>query len=72
MMVARQFIAWDVPKKAVNTVQGNNHTVPYGTVPLMEPIPGNKLPGLRRAQSRRYDHSVPPGQVCFLTFYGFR
>jgi hypothetical protein len=25
-------------------------------------IPGNKLPGLRRAQSSRYDQSVPPGR----------
>jgi hypothetical protein len=41
---------------------GPNHTVPSGTVPLFAPIPGNKLPGLRRAQSSRYFHNVPTGQ----------
>ncbi len=33
---------------------GPNHTVPYGTVPVFAPIPGNKLPG--------YFHNVPTGQ----------
>ena len=32
---------------------GPNHTVPYGTVPVFAPIPGNKLPG--------YFHYVPTG-----------
>jgi hypothetical protein len=40
-----------------STPIGPNHTVPYGTVPLFAPIPGNKLPG--------YDHSVPPGRAPF-------
>src|SRR5258707_14523036 len=33
---------------------GPNHTVPYGTVPVFAPIPGNKLPG--------YFRNVPTGQ----------
>jgi hypothetical protein len=33
---------------------GPNHTVPYGTVRVFAPIPGNKLPG--------YFHNVPTGQ----------
>jgi hypothetical protein len=33
---------------------GPNHTVPYGTVPVFAPKPGNKLPG--------YFHNVPTGQ----------
>jgi hypothetical protein len=33
---------------------GSNHTVPYGTVTVFAPIPGNKLPG--------YFHNVPTGQ----------
>ena len=37
-----------------STPIGPNHTVPYGTVPLFAPMPGNKLPG--------YHHLVPPGQ----------
>ena len=37
-----------------STPVGPNHTVPYGTVPVIAQIPGNKLPG--------YDHLVPPGQ----------
>jgi hypothetical protein len=34
----------------------------YGTGISLGHLPGNKLPGLRRAQSSRYDHIVPPGQ----------
>src|SRR5260370_4762068 len=45
-----------------STPIGPNHTVPYGTVPVFAWIPGNELPGLRRAQSSPYDHLVPPGQ----------
>jgi hypothetical protein len=37
-----------------NTPIGPNHTVPYGTVSVFAPIPGNKLPG--------YLHSIPTGQ----------
>ena len=37
-----------------STPIGPNHTVPYGTVPLFAPIPGNKLPG--------YHQLVPTGQ----------
>ena len=33
--------------------QPTDHTVPYGTVPLFERIPGSKLPG--------YHHPVPSG-----------
>ncbi len=42
---------------------GPNHTVPTGRFAFFARIPGNELPGLRRAQSSRYDHSVPPGRI---------
>jgi hypothetical protein len=35
-----------------------NHTVPYGTGPFLDKVPGNKLPG--------YDHLIPTEGVTKL------
>jgi hypothetical protein len=45
---------------------GFDHTVPYGTDRFWDPIPRHFVPGLRRAQSSRYYHAVPPGLIRML------
>jgi hypothetical protein len=48
-----------------NELPGYDHLVPTGRDASSLPIPGNKLPGVRRAQSSRFVHSVPPGLILW-------
>src|ERR1700744_799637 len=49
----------------IATSRQKSDTVHTGRVRFFA-SPGSKLPGLRRAQSSRYHHSVPLGQKAFL------
>jgi hypothetical protein len=49
-------------RTTINRGEGSNRTLRDGF--SIEHVPGNKLPGLRRAQSSRYHHMVPPGPTC--------
>src|SRR5260221_94498 len=49
------------PPRTEATVDNQSYR-PYGTGRIAYGVPGNKLPGLRRAHSSRYDHLVPLGQ----------